>query len=104
MELDHAHAPRVGRAQAERVAGDLRDARVQSPGARLELQLPVLDVELARASALGLQRGERLARLVLRGDEPERAGEENEEEEKVQLRHASGSVRANDDGSNGAAV
>jgi len=47
---------------------------------------------LARARLGALELGEQLARLVLGGDEPERADDENQEEEEVQLRHASGSM------------
>src|SRR6185295_3413732 len=66
---------------------------MQPPGARFELQAPVLHVELARAVVLALEIGEELACLVLRGDEPERAGDENREEEEVQFRHrAAGSA------------
>src|SRR3982751_2843130 len=66
---------------------------MQTPGARLELQPPVLDVELARAVVLALEIREQLACLVLRRDEPERAGDENREEEEVQFRHrAPGSI------------
>ena len=57
-----AHAARIGRAQAERARGDALDARVQRPGARLELQLAVLDVERARAILLALELGEQLSR------------------------------------------
>jgi hypothetical protein len=63
---------------AERPRGDLLDARVQPPGARLELQLAEFDVERAAALLLALERGEELTRLVLRGDEPERADDENQ--------------------------
>src|SRR5712664_4238358 len=67
---------------------------MQAPGAGFELQAPVLDVELAGAIVLALQLGEQFARLVLRSDEPERAGDENREEEEVQFRHrAPGSIR-----------
>src|SRR4051812_21801157 len=67
---------------------------MQAPRARFELQAAVLDVELARAVVLALEVGEELAGLVLRGDEPERAGDENREEEEVQFRHrAPGSIR-----------
>ena len=46
------------------------------------------------AVVLALEVGEELARPVLRGDEPERAGDENREEEEVQFRHrAPGSIR-----------
>ena len=58
---DEAHAPRIGRAHAERARGDLLDPRVQAPGARLELQPAVLDVELARARLLALELREQLA-------------------------------------------
>ena len=69
-------------------------ARVQPPRARLELQAAVLDVELARALTLALELRKELAPLVLRSDEPERTGDENREEEEVQLRHrAPGSIR-----------
>src|SRR5690348_15241812 len=77
--LEHAHAARVGRAHAERADGDLLHARMQAPGARLELQLAVLDFEGPRPFLLALELGEELAGLVLRGDEPERADEENQE-------------------------
>src|SRR5207237_10290646 len=54
----------------------------------------VLDVEFARAFVLPLQVGEELAPLMLRSDEPERASDENREEEEVQFRHrAPGSIR-----------
>src|SRR4051812_1540929 len=67
---------------------------MQAPRARFELQAAVLDVELARAVVLALEVGEELAGLVLRGDEPERAGNENREEEEVQFRHrAPGSIQ-----------
>src|SRR5687767_13022613 len=66
---------------------------MQAPGAGLELQLAEFDVEGAAALLLALELGEQLSRLVLRGDEPERADDENQEEEEVQLRHASGPVR-----------
>src|SRR5690349_4378606 len=104
---DHLHAARVGRAHAERAAGDALDSRVQAPGARLELQLPVLDLERAAALLLAVELGKELAGLVLGGDEPERADDENQEEEEVQLRHASGScsvIRFRKAGSRGAAV
>src|SRR5205823_7290563 len=69
-------------------------ARMLAPGARLELQATVLDLELARVLVLALKRGEELPRAVLRSDEPERAGDENREEEEVQFRHrAPGSIR-----------
>jgi len=67
---------------------------VQPPGAGLELQAAVLRVELARGDLLALQLREGPPALVLRGDEPERAGDENREEEEVQFRHrAPGSIR-----------
>src|ERR1044071_8638010 len=67
---------------------------MQPPGARFELQASVVHVELARAIVRALEVGEELARPVLRGDEPERAGDENREEEEVQFRHrAPGSIR-----------
>src|SRR5690349_14343254 len=91
---DDAHAARIGGAQAERAERDALDAGVQSPGARLELQASVLHVELARAIAFALEVREELACLVLGSDEPERAGDENCEEEEVQFRHrAPGSIR-----------
>src|SRR5262249_39655859 len=91
---DDAYPPRVRGVQAEAAAGDLLHARVQAPGACLDLQAAVLDVELARARILALALGEELACAVLRSDEPERAGDENSEEEEVQFRHrASGSIR-----------
>src|SRR5204863_5794218 len=71
--LDDLDAARVGRAHAERAGGDALDARVQSPCARLELQLPVLDFQRAAALLLAVELGEHLAGLVLGGDEPERA-------------------------------
>ena len=58
--------------------GDPLDPRMQAPGAGLELQLAVLDLELARARPARARAREQLARLVLRGDEPERAGDENQ--------------------------
>src|SRR5207237_2018034 len=62
--------------------------------ARLELQATVLGLELARVLVLALKRREELPRAVLRSDEPERAGDENREEEEVQFRHrAPGSIR-----------
>jgi len=80
--------------QPELAHGDRFDARVECPGARLELELAVLDIERTRTRLLPLQIGEELARAVLRGDEPDRASDENREEEEVQLRHrASGSIR-----------
>src|SRR6185369_10807157 len=86
--------------------GDLLDARMQSPGAGFELQLAELDIQRAAALLLALELGEQLARLVLRGHEPERADDENQEEEEVQLRHASGpcsaSARCNTAGSKSA--
>ena len=69
---------------------------MQGPGARLELQLAVLDLERLRARLLALELGEELPRLVLGGDEPERAGDENREQAEVQLDHASGSIRSGD--------
>ena len=57
------------------------------PGALLELQLPPLDVELLRALLLALELGEQLARLVLRGDEAERAGDQQREQDEVEPRH-----------------
>src|SRR6185503_2802812 len=85
---------RIGRAQAEGAGGDPFHAGMQAPGARLELQASVLHVELARALVLALELREELAGLVLRADEPERAGDENREEEEVQFRHrAPGSIR-----------
>jgi hypothetical protein len=78
-----ARAASVRRAQAKRADGDLLDARVQTPGARLELQAAELHVEIARATVLALEVGEQLPRLVLRSDEPERAGDDNYEEEEV---------------------
>src|SRR5207247_3310011 len=91
---DQPHAPRVGSAHAEGRGGDSLHALVQARGARLELQLAVLDVELARAVLLALQIREQLSCPVLRSDEPERASDENREEEEVQFRHrAPGSIR-----------
>ena len=67
---------------------------MQAPGARLELQAPEFGLKLARGSLLALELREGAPRLVLRSDEPERAGDENREEEEVQFRHrASGSIR-----------
>src|SRR6185503_74237 len=91
---NYPYPPRVGGAHAERPGGDPLHALVQTPGARLELQPPVVDVQLAGARLLALQLGEQLARLVLGSNEPDRAGDENREEEEVQFRHrASGSIR-----------
>src|SRR5262249_22885814 len=78
-----------------------------APGARLELEAPVLDLEGARALLLAFELEVLLPGLVLGGDEPERADDENQEEEEVQLRHASGSfseIRFRKAGSRGAAV
>ena len=49
----------------------------------------------SRAAACSRSSSENsFARLVLRSDEPERAGDENREEEEVQFRHrAPGSIR-----------
>src|SRR5262249_24022303 len=77
------------------------------PGARLELEAPVLDLERSRALLLAVELEILLPGLVLGGDEPERADDENQEEEEVQLRHASGSCSENrlrKAGSRGAAV
>src|SRR3954462_3609942 len=91
---DQPNPPRIRRAHAEGGGGDSLHPLGQAPGARLELQLSVLDVELARAVLLALEVGKQLPRLVLRSDEPERAGDENREEEEVQFRHrAPGSIR-----------
>src|SRR5262249_33222063 len=85
---------RIRRAHAESRGGDSLHPLGQPPGARLELQLAVLDVELPRTVLLALEIGKQLSRLVLRSDEPERAGNENREEEEVQFRHrAPGSIR-----------
>ena len=93
LRWNDTHAPRIRRSQAER-AGDFLHALVQAPGARLELQATVLDVELARAGLLALEVREELPGAMLRSDEPERAGDENREEEEVQFRHrAPGSLR-----------
>src|SRR5688572_7479415 len=67
---------------------------MQAPGAGLELQPAVVGLELACARLLALEQREQAPALVLRGDEPERAGDENREEEEVQFRHrAPGSIR-----------
>jgi hypothetical protein len=67
---------------------------VQPPGAGLELQAAVVRLELARGGLLALELREGAPPLVLRSDEPERAGDENREEEEVQFRHrAPGSIR-----------
>ena len=85
--------PRVGGPHAERAGGDSLHALVQAPGARFELQPAVLDVELAGAVLLALEIAEHLARAVLGSNEPDRASDENREEEEVQFRHrASGSI------------
>jgi len=66
---------------------------MQAPGARLELQPAVLDIEVTGAVLLPFELREELPRLVLRRDEPDRAGDENREEEEIQFRHrASGSI------------
>ena len=66
---------------------------MQAPGARLELQAPELGLELARARMLALEL-EKRAPACAASDEPERAGDENREEEEVQFRHrAPGSIR-----------
>ena len=70
---------------------------MQSQSAGLELQLAELDVERARSLLLAFEAGEQFPRHVLRGDEPERADDENQEEEEVQLRHGSGPIRSNID-------
>ena len=75
LARDHAHAARVGGAHAERAGGDLFDARMQAPGARLELQLALLDVEFTRARLRAFQLGKQLAGPVLGGDEPEILGQ-----------------------------
>src|SRR6185436_18243716 len=89
------------RAQSQGSRRNARHTGMQAPGARLELELAVLDVEIARTRLLELELREELARLLLRGDEPERADEEKEE---VQLRHASGSIRESSAGSSGTEV
>lgn len=67
---------------------------MQAPRARLELQAPELGLEFARGRMLALELRKCAPPLVLRSDEPERAGDENREEEEVQFRHrASGSIR-----------
>jgi len=66
---------------------------MQAPGTRFELQPTVLDIEIAGTVLLPFKLREQLARLVLRADEPDRAGDENREEEEIQFRHrASGSI------------
>ena len=67
--------------------GDLLDARVHRPGALLELQLAPLDLELLGELLLLLQLDVELARLVLRGDERERAGDQDGEQDQIQPRH-----------------
>src|SRR5678809_823564 len=62
---DDPYPARIGRAQSERAGGDPFHARMQAPGARLELQAPVFHVELARALVLALELREQLAGLVL---------------------------------------
>src|SRR3972149_4837616 len=61
--------------------------RVHGPGARLELQLSVFDLEAARSLLLLLEFNEQLSRLVLRGHQPERTGGEQREQQQVQPHH-----------------
>jgi hypothetical protein len=69
--------------QAERADGDLLDTRMQPPGAGLELQPAEIEVELASPGMLPLQVREELPCFMPRSDEPERAGDDNREEEEV---------------------
>src|SRR4029078_9298937 len=62
-------------------------ALVRGPRALLELQLGPLLGELLRARLLVLELGEALARLVLRGDDADRARHDEREEQEVQARH-----------------
>jgi len=74
---------------------DLLDTCVHAPGCSLELQTPVFVVELTFAALCLVEFGEQFACAMLGGDEPERAADQNQEEEEVQLCHASGPMRLN---------
>src|SRR5262249_3862531 len=85
--LDQLHLARIGLAHLQALARDPLDARVRRPGARLELQLAVLDLERARALLLALELGEELARLVLRSHQAERAGDQHREKDQRDAQH-----------------
>src|SRR5262245_1034007 len=72
------------------LAGEALDPRVHRPGALLELQLTVFDLERFRARLLALELGEELARVVLGADQPERAGGEQREEAQGETGHRGG--------------
>src|SRR5207302_8967369 len=82
-----------GGGQAKDAGGDYRQLAMRAGVTRVELQPAVLDIEIARTVLRPLEVREQLARSELRADEPDRAGDENREEEEIQFRHrASGSI------------
>src|SRR5262249_2046800 len=84
------HPLRLRGAHLHPPGGEPLDAGVHRPGARLELELPVLDLEILRARLLPLELGEEFPRVVLGRDQSERAGGEHYEQYEANTRHGEG--------------
>src|SRR5690606_30632578 len=72
---------------------DALDPRLHAPGAHFELELPELDLELLAALLLFFEDDEQLARLMLRGDGAEGAGDDHGEEHAIEPHHYAISAR-----------
>src|SRR4029078_7697576 len=77
---DHDRGRGIRQPHAERARGEGLDALVRGPRALLERELRPFLAELLGRGLLVLELVEALARLVLRGDDAERAGDDEDEE------------------------
>jgi len=74
------HPARRGDTHLQAIRGDFFDTGMHCPGALLQLQLTVFDLQLPRFILLFLQLDKQLPRLVLRSDQSKSADQEHRAE------------------------